>query len=137
IALLITLVVVVLLTPQPQDERVRVLDSRSSEAGGARMLHDLAARSGWPVRRRSGDVAGVLDSPVDHLVLEPARSIAATEIHALPELVRGGAGLVVVAPTSELRDSLWQAVGARIVEGSGYLSTGFETEAESCPAPLR
>ena len=95
-----------LLTPQVVEQR-GALSSYSSAPGGARGLHDAAARLGWAVERRTTPFAGTLDTTAVYAMLDGAETPTAGEAHALLEAVRAGSGLlVVVRPGDPLTDSL-------------------------------
>lgn len=137
VALVLTLLAVLLLTPEPQEEFRGVLDSRSTRPGGARALYELTERLGWPVSRRTRPFAAPLDSTAVYLVLEPSERVTPIEVNALLNAVRAGAALVVTHPGLELQDSLWRAIGVRAMPSGGPLTTGAETPEDRCPAPLR
>ena len=100
------LVIALLLTPATQDVRGQ-LTSTSAGPGGARALHDLMARLGWRVERRDLPFTRSLDSTAVYAVLDPPVLVTASEAHDLLQVVRAGAGLLVVAPgNGPLADSL-------------------------------
>lgn len=100
------LVVAMLLTPQVAEQR-GALSSYSTAPGGARALHDAAARLGWTVERRTTPLAAPLDTTATYAMLDGPEAPTAGEVHALLDAVRAGAGLlVVVRPGDPLSDSL-------------------------------
>ncbi len=116
------IVLATLLTPQAGEQR-GALSSYSTAPGGARGLHDAAARLGWTTARRTTPLTGALDTTAVYAMLEGAEAPTAGEVHALLDAVRAGAGLLfVVVPNSPLTDSLGFARsedGAPIVRRDG------------------
>ena len=107
-ALLMIVVIAVLVAPTTEagsDEPH--LTSYSFAANGARGLHDVAARLGWPVHRRLEPFRGLIDSTSTYAVLIPPIDLTSVEVSVLLAAVRKGAGLVVIpARGSPLADSL-------------------------------
>jgi len=136
-ALAVTLLLALLLTPEPQDGLMTTLDSRRTDARGAKALHDLADGLGWPVSRNSKALATPLDSNAVYLILEPEKQPSAAEIHAVLNAVERGAGLVVAELRREFSDSLWRRIGVESSYSYGNLTTGYRTEEQSCPASLQ
>lgn len=100
------LALAMLLTPQAAEQR-GALSSYSAAPGGARGLHDAAARLGWTAERRTTPLSGALDTTAVYAMLDGAEAPTAGEVHALLDAVRAGAGLIfVVRPGDPLTDSL-------------------------------
>ncbi len=114
IALVITLVAVALLTPEPFPN-TGSLSARDPGASGAMGFAEVAERLGWPVEVRARPLAPPLDTSVVYLVLEPPIPLRASEIGAVLDAVRAGGGLVVSAAPPLLADSLERAIGVRAI----------------------
>jgi len=115
--------------PRSGDPRLTTL---SSAPLGARLFHDLAQRLGWRTERRLTR-AFEPDPGSIQVVLAPAIALRTTEVHALLETVRAGAGaLVVVGPsTASLMDSLHLAIGR------GGAAHAVESDSLGCTAEDR
>jgi hypothetical protein len=106
--LVVVLVLGVLLTPArvPADPRPN-LTTYSAEPGGAKGVHEVARRLGWRPTRRLTPLRGTLDTDAAYLVLAPPSDLTSSEVTALLDAVRRGAGLVFVPRDgSPLADSL-------------------------------
>lgn len=106
--LALVVVLAVLLAPAPErGAAVPNLTTHSVAPNGARGLHDLAKRFGWPVARRLEPFRGVVDSTATYAVLMPPIELTSGEVGTLLAAVRAGAGLVVVPlEGSPIADSL-------------------------------
>jgi hypothetical protein len=108
---------VALLTPQEASGRFG--DSRLTthlpSALGARVLNDMASRSGWHTARDDSIGAPAAgDGRTIHAVLAPVTPVTATQAHRYLEAVRAGDGLLLVlSARSALTDSLGVAHYAR------------------------
>lgn len=120
VALGTLLLVALLLTPSADDSRGQ-LTSYSAEPGGARALYELQRRSGWLVERSDAPFGDSLDTRAVYAVLDPPVMVTAGETHRLLQVVRAGAGLLVVIPDhGPLADSLGIArsrAGATVARG--------------------
>lgn len=107
-ALAVLIAAAAVLTPQKQDPRAgdQRLTTHSASPLGARLLHDLAGRLGWEVRRQRG--RGVpADSSSIIALLDPVVPPAAEDVHAILEHVRGGGALLyVLSEDGAMNDSL-------------------------------
>lgn len=136
-ALALTLLLVVLFTPQTQSTGLGGLDSRSAEPHAARALYTMLERLGWDVTRSSRPLDARLDTTAVYMILNPVRPVTSDEIHELLQAVRAGAGMMVATGLAyELADSLDAVLGVDW-RGFGPLVTGHETDPDDCPEPLR
>ncbi len=136
VGLVLTLLAVVLLTPEPR-EAAGELSARSSGPNGARGLATAAERLGWPVRRLEAPFEAPLDTAVVHLILEPRLPLRASEVAAVLDAVRGGGALVVTEPSARLGDSLERAIGVRVLPTVRQTARVATASANACPEGLR
>ncbi len=128
-----TIIIAVLFAPQAPNSRGgdARLTTYSRSAQGARLLHDLAAHTGFEVSR-STDGRFPTDTNVTYAVLAPPVPLRTRDAHALLEHVRAGGGALVVlgGGTAQLADSLGvnELPGQRLVATSGIISS-------PCPEP--
>jgi hypothetical protein len=127
--LAVVVVIASLFTPAGQpDDAAGTLSSLSYEPGGMRGWYEGAKRLGWKVRRREERFHGTLDSAAVYIVLAPEVEPTASEVGALLDAVRRGAGLIVSSERgSAIADSLhiysddFQYVGHPVAAGQlGY-----------------
>lgn len=106
--LALVVVLAVLLAPAPEPGIAEPnLTTYSVAPNGARGLHDLAARLGWPVSRRLEPFRGAVDSAATYAVLMPPIELTSGEVGSLLAAVRSGAGLVIIPREgSPIADSL-------------------------------
>jgi hypothetical protein len=107
--LIIGLLVIVLLAIPAPDERNQgaALSMRSATPRGARGLHDVLRRLGFPVEQRLLPMRQGLDTQAVFVVLDPPMPLTTTEIHRLLQTVRAGASLLALpSPAGQLADSL-------------------------------
>ena len=103
----IVVVVGALLTPNANPESAGRLTTFAADPGGARGLHEVARRLGWPVRQALDPLAAPLDSNAIYAILRPVIELTSLETAALLDAVRAGAGLVLVpGVSSTIMDSL-------------------------------
>lgn len=125
-ALAAVIIVGTLLAPEGEpDEAVGTLSSLSYEPSGMRGWYEGAGRLGWRVKRREERFRGQLDANAVYVVVQPVIEPTASEVGALLDAVRRGAGLIVsVARGSSLADSLhmyaddYQYAGHPVVGGT-------------------
>jgi hypothetical protein len=108
VVLLVVVVASVLLSPPPAaTDETPLLTTYSTSPNGAKAVHEIARRMGWPVERRLTSLRGTLDARAVYVLLAPPEPVTSSEAHALLDAVRRGAGLVFVADErTVLSDSL-------------------------------
>ena len=130
---------VALLTPQAASGRFGDprLTTHLPSSLGARVLYDLAARSGWrTVRDDSVGAPAASDGRTIHAVLAPVTPVTASEAHRYLEAVRAGDGLLLVLDDrSPLSDSLGVTHFARggLLPARATATTECESHKEMAP----
>ena len=106
-AFLVVVVVGTILTPNTNPESAGRLTTFAADPGGARGLHEVARRLGWPVSRAESPFAAPLDSGAIYVVLSPPIDLTSLEVSAVLDAVRAGGGLFLVPGAgSPIMDSL-------------------------------
>ncbi|MES2522984.1 MAG: DUF4350 domain-containing protein [Gemmatimonadota bacterium] len=103
------------------------LSTLSADPLGAKLLYELADRTGWDVARDrtgAGPIDTVADARTVYALLNPTVALTAEESHEILESVRGGGALLLVLGpgTEHLSDSLGLAIeqrGRDVIPGRG------------------
>lgn len=94
--LAVILVLLMLLTPgEPEGSEYQSLTSYSYSGYGANAFYGTMHALGWRTVRRLTPIAAPLDTTAVYAVLAPPRSLTPSQVAALLDAVRHGAGLIV------------------------------------------
>ncbi len=127
-ALAALMVLIVLLTPVTDDDSDSRLTTNRYGAGNARLAYDLAARLGWPVRRRTTPLRGTLDTTVIYAVFDGPTTMRTEDRVAILDAVRRGAGLLT-APQASTPFALLDSLGLQ----TGKIGAVTGTPLGTCP----
>jgi hypothetical protein len=113
VAFVTLLVLGLIISPTAVPGSGGLLTTYASDPGGARGLFETTRRLGWPASRLLDRFAGRLDSNAVYAVLRPPVELTSSEVSALLDAVRRGAGLLLVPGFgSAFLDSLGLMLGA-------------------------
>jgi len=113
VAFVTLLVLGLIISPAAVPGSGGLLTTYASDPGGARGLFETTRRLGWPASRLLDRFAGRLDSNAVYAVLRPPVDLTSSEVSALLDAVRRGAGLLLVPGFgSAFLDSLGLMLGA-------------------------
>ena len=111
IAFVTLLAIGLIVSPAAGPNSGGLLTSYASDPGGARGFAETSRRLGWPTAQLTDRLGGPLDSTAIYAILRPAVPLTSSEVSAVLEAVRRGAGLFLVPRFgSALMDSLGIAV---------------------------
>ena len=96
IAFVTLLAIGFLLSPTAVPDSGGLLTTFASDPGGARGFFETSRRLGWPTTQRLDRLHGPLDSAAIYAILRPAIPLTSSEVSAVLDAVRRGAGLFLV-----------------------------------------
>ena len=111
IAFVTLLAIGLIISPAGSPESGGLLTTYASDTGGARGFAETSRRLGWPTIQLTDRLGGPLDTNAIYAILRPAVPLTSSEVSAVLDAVRRGAGLFLVPRFgSALMDSLGIAV---------------------------
>ena len=123
----VTLIVIgLIVSPAAGPDSGGLLTTYASDPGGARGFAETTRRLGWPNTRLLDRIGGPLDTAAIYAILRPAVSFTSSEVSAVLDAVRRGAGLLLVP---RFGSAFMDSLGISVVPAPPLGVTREDTEA--------